>query len=193
MANKPMERTKCKARKRNGEQCGNRPLRGLSVCRMHGGASPQGRAAAKRRLAEQAVMNELERSKLTGKAVQGTTDPLGELQKLTTEMIHFKDQLTLRVNDLGDNLANYDEKGSEQVKTEIDVYLKVIDKLTKLLDIALKHDIEGKRLSLETAKAELVAAALFRVLNGIGVSNEQMETAKTMLHKELTTIAQTNQ
>lgn len=134
-------------------------------------------------------MTELERTALTGKALEGTTDPLGELQKLTTELIHMKDQLTQRVNDLRDNLSNFDDKRSEQIKAEVDIYLKVIASLTKTLDIALKHDIEGKKLAIEQAKAEMVASALFRVLAAIGLKPEQMDTAKLLMHDELTKLA----
>lgn len=173
----------CK-RVKNGKRCERSAMRGQEVCYSHGGNARQNKAAAKRRLAEQAVMVELERTKLTGKATQGTTNPLDELQKLTTELIHFKDQLTQRVNALGDNMAHYDEKDSETVKVEIDVYLKVIDKLTKTLDIALKHDIEGKKLELETAKAEMVAACLIRVLTALDLPRETAEQAKALLAVE---------
>lgn len=173
-----------------GRRCGNWAVKGTKVCRMHGGKAPQVKAKASERAIERKIMTELDRKKLTGKALVGTTKPLDELQKLTTELVYFKDQLTQRVNDLGDKLAHYNNENSESVKVEIDVYLKVIDKLTKTLDIALKHDIEGKKLSLETAKAELVAAALYRVLSGIGATREQIEHAKNLLHKELTAIAQ---
>ena len=165
-------------------------MRGQEVCYSHGGNASQNKAAAKRRLAEQAVIVELERTKLTGKALIGTTDPLSELQKLTTELVHFKDQLTQRVNTLGDGLAHYDAKNGETVKVEIDIYLKIIDKLTKTLDIALKHDIEGKKLEIETAKAEAVAAAMTRTMNALGLNREQVEQAREILHKELTSMAQ---
>lgn len=42
----------CGAKTRDGDPCRNAPLPGQLRCRMHGGASPQARAAAERRLAE---------------------------------------------------------------------------------------------------------------------------------------------
>ena len=41
----------CKAKKSNGEPCGNAPIRGGTVCRYHGGAAPAVIAAARVRLA----------------------------------------------------------------------------------------------------------------------------------------------
>jgi hypothetical protein len=40
----------CHATRRDGERCGNPPMRGQGTCRMHGGSSPQARRAAGRRL-----------------------------------------------------------------------------------------------------------------------------------------------
>lgn len=176
---------RCTAISRNtGERCGQWAMKGQTKCRYHGGKSPNALRKVKERQVEKKILTELERHKLTGKATQGSTDPLGELQKLTAELVHMKDQLTQRVNDLGDDLASYTAEGAETVKVEIDIYLKVIDKLTKTLDIALKHDIEGKKLSLETAKAELVAACLTRVLTALDLPKATTDRAKTLLAEE---------
>lgn len=176
---------RCTALSRNtGERCGQWAMKGQTKCRYHGGKSPNALRKVKERQVEKKILTELERKALTGKATQGNTDPLGELQKLTAELVHMKDQLTQRVNDLGDNLASYTAEGAETVRVEIDIYLKVIDKLTKTLDIALKHDIEGKKLSLETAKAELVAACLTRVLTALDLPKATTDHAKTLLAEE---------
>lgn len=42
----------CSARNRDGSPCKASPIRGATVCRMHGGASPQVKEAAARRLRE---------------------------------------------------------------------------------------------------------------------------------------------
>lgn len=45
-------RATCGAKTRDGDPCRNPPMSGATRCRMHGGATPRGRAAAERRLAE---------------------------------------------------------------------------------------------------------------------------------------------
>lgn len=47
----PLDPMRCTATRRNGEQCGSKPIRGGNVCRMHGGGAPQVKAKAERRLA----------------------------------------------------------------------------------------------------------------------------------------------
>jgi len=44
-------RRKCKAHKKDGSPCGRWPIRGATVCHTHGGAAPQVKLAAARRLA----------------------------------------------------------------------------------------------------------------------------------------------
>lgn len=173
----------CK-RVKNGKRCERSAMRGQEVCYSHGGNAPQNKAAAKRRLAERAIKTELERGKLTGKALIGTTDPLSELQKLTTELVYFKDQLVERVNALGDDITHFDAKNTEAARVVIDLYMRANKELTKTLDIALKHDIEGKKLALETAKAEMVAACLIRVLTALDLPRETAEQAKALLAVE---------
>ena len=48
----PQSRALCGAKTRDGDPCRNPPMSGATRCRMHGGATPRGRAAAERRLAE---------------------------------------------------------------------------------------------------------------------------------------------
>lgn len=46
--------TRCKAHRKNGDPCKNRPVNGATVCRMHGGGAPQVRKKAAERIAEAA-------------------------------------------------------------------------------------------------------------------------------------------
>jgi hypothetical protein len=48
----PMGDRRCKARNRSGERCRRAPVKGASVCSMHGGRAPQVIAAARTRVVE---------------------------------------------------------------------------------------------------------------------------------------------
>ncbi|MGB8505547.1 HGGxSTG domain-containing protein, partial [Mycobacterium sp.] len=68
------DRPRCTARTTGGAPCRKYPIRGANVCRVHGGAAPQVRAAAKRRL-EQAADVLVQR--LLGFALDGkVADPV---------------------------------------------------------------------------------------------------------------------
>lgn len=61
----PSSSALCGAKKRDGNPCGAAPLSGGKRCRRHGGASPQARAAAARRLAEQEAMEIMNKAIVT--------------------------------------------------------------------------------------------------------------------------------
>jgi hypothetical protein len=58
--------SKCKGHKRDGSSCKAWAVKGRLVCRMHGGASPQAKAATERRLALQAIDADIESFGLGG-------------------------------------------------------------------------------------------------------------------------------
>jgi hypothetical protein len=62
---------RCTAHCRSGGQCRGLAIRGATVCRMHGGAAPQVRAAAARRVATARLLRDLE---LAGYKLPDKTD-----------------------------------------------------------------------------------------------------------------------
>lgn len=73
----------CGAKKRDGEPCGAAPLKGAARCRNHGGSSPQAKAAAARRIAEQEAQELMEKAITTlglkGKDIDPATALLEEI------------------------------------------------------------------------------------------------------------------
>lgn len=127
-------------------------------------------------------------SDLAYKASEGVTNPLEELQKLVTESIILKDTLAEHVNSLKGDLVGTSFEGAEYVRGQILLYERAMDRTGKFLDYALKHNLEDKKIQIQAKQAELVAAALFRVLTSLQLDNDQMDEAKQLLHHELTTI-----
>lgn len=72
-------RVKCKARNRKGKQCGNVAEPGQEVCRLHGGASPQARAAAEKRLVRATITRTLEETLSAHEAASIGKDPIEHL------------------------------------------------------------------------------------------------------------------
>lgn len=88
-----MEPRRCGARSsRTGEPCRAWAVVGATVCVAHGGAAPQVRRAAARRLASEQVARKLAEVEVTP-----IGDPLEELERLAGEAIALKNFLASRV------------------------------------------------------------------------------------------------
>jgi hypothetical protein len=72
----PTDRAQCTAHKRNGDRCSNPPVRGATVCRMHGGSAPQVRAKANQRLIDMVMPAMRELRKIIDDPAAADTDKL---------------------------------------------------------------------------------------------------------------------
>lgn len=70
----------CTATKRNGKPCGLPPIKGGTVCHKHGGAAPQVRAAANRRLIEMVIPAMKELHKIINREDVADADKLRAIQ-----------------------------------------------------------------------------------------------------------------
>lgn len=181
---------KCSAvSRRTGEPCGSYAVKGALVCRKHGASAPQVKKAAKMNYARY-VVREKVRREVGELAVDvpiesRVTDPLIELQRLTTEAIHFKDVLGRMVNDLNHNIEHFTEEGSLQIRAAVQLYGEAMDRTAKFLDMAMKHDIAGKIVQVEAAKVSAISAAISRAIAAAGLTSEQENTVRNTLAIEL--------
>ena len=180
---------KCTAvSRRTGKPCGSYAVKGAVVCRKHGGSAPQIKKAAKLNYARY-VVKEKVRREVGALAVDvpiesRVTDPLIELQRLTTEAIHFKDVLGKMVNELKD-IERITTDGNVQIRAAVQLYGEAMDRTAKFLDMAMKHDIAGKIVQVEAAKVSAISAAISRALASAGLSSEQESTVRNTLAIEL--------
>jgi hypothetical protein len=144
--------------KRTGERCGRPPTAGISVCKWHGGGTKAARAKA--------AENELERrarTLLPEARRRQIDDPLTELLALTSEVIGFKDQVALLVGELSAMRYSTDA-GGEQLRAEIVVYERALDRSARtLVDIA-KLNIEERLVQVSERRLVLLARAVERIL-----------------------------
>lgn len=66
---------RCKARRHNGESCGNYAMIGGRVCHAHGGRAPQVRAAARRRSIQAYAWRRLARFQAEDRARRAAIEP----------------------------------------------------------------------------------------------------------------------
>lgn len=95
---------RCTARKRSGDQCRAFAVKGATVCRMHGGAAPQVRSAAKVRAAE------LEAHTVAARMVARAGVDVDPIEHLL-ESLHRAAAL---VEVWGEMVAGLDELGAER-------------------------------------------------------------------------------
>ena len=129
-----MQHRICSATRRDGEQCTAFAMRASSVCRMHGGASPQARTAAARRLAEAEATAAL--AALVPATVEPVADPFGELSRLAGEIVTARSAAAEMVSQL-DSLT---DPATGAARPELTLWLALVDRCSKLLGTMAKLD-----------------------------------------------------
>ena len=175
----------CTARaKSTGERCGSYPVKGATVCRVHGGAAVQVREAAKRRLATEAVEAEV-KATLAFEALEGVEDPLEALSLLASEALAMKESLAARVNSLKSIRYSAHGSGTEQLRAEVALYERAMDRAAKFLDLLAKSGFEERRVRLAEQQGQLVALALRRIFARLNLSAEQQALLPVVVPEEL--------
>lgn len=147
--------TRCTASKRNGERCGMPRVTGATVCRMHGGSAPQVKRAGARRLAESKV-----RQALDEVGIREVDNPLAELRALTGEVLAWKDALANHVAALEDRYRHTDDKGGEQLRAEVALYERALDRAGKLLETWARLGIDAMLADMQVRVTAMQVDAL---------------------------------
>lgn len=182
----PTDNTKlqCTATKRNKKRCGNAPVRGATVCRMHGGAAPQVQAKAAERVAQQEFDKEMERT-LARLKVAPVDNPLTVLAELAGQAVAFKDALAERVNRLNDNIRYTDARGSEQLRSEVALWERALDRCERFCTSMARLRIDDRLAKVEEAQVELLLAALDAGLIAVDVEPGRRAEAKMAAARHL--------
>lgn len=168
----------------NREQCRNTPVRGTNVCRMHGGSAPQVKAKAEERVAQQQFDEEMSRA-LARLKVAPVDNPLTVLAELAGQAVAFKDALAERVNRLNDDIRYEDMRGSEQLRSEVALWERALDRCERFVTSMARLKIDDRLAKVEEAQIELVLAALDAGLVAIDVAPDRRVAAKAAAARHL--------
>jgi hypothetical protein len=168
----------CTATNRHGEPCRNHPIRGGTVCRAHGGATPQARAAANRRLAEQKEARALRRGLA---AAYGENVPHIDHRDAMLRAVSWKyaEVLALRakVAELDDadhiwgrtreKTGGEDYGTTEEAKPHIwwTMLRQAEEQLVKFAAAASAAGCEERRIALAEQQGDMLAGALRTILD----------------------------
>lgn len=158
-----------------GQRCTKPPIRGGTVCAKHGGAAPQVREAARRRLLVREV--EAEALAVLGhEGIEQVGDPVLELGRLASEARALTTALARRVNALQD-IRYRGERGSEQLRSEVSLYERALDRTARFMEILARLGYESRRVQVTEDMAAQVAGALRSILHELDLSPEQERRA----------------
>lgn len=177
----PPGRAWCKGKsKQTGLPCEKFAIRGGTVCYYHGGRAPQVRAKAAERVVEEEV-----RQTLASLNVNPIDDPLTEMSRLAGQVVAFKDAIAVMVNNLEDRIRYEDVKGSEQLRSEVAVWERALDRCNTVLSSMARLKIDERLAAISEKQAAIVIAAIDAALDAVDVPREQRPAARKAAARHL--------
>lgn len=159
MATRPARRC-TSPRSRDGQPCTNYAMHGSTVCHAHGGKAPQTRRRAAERLAEQKARKLVD---TYNPAADPVENPVAGLLQLAGEIRHFKDYLAGRVMEMrNEDWRRSDDKGAEQLRAEIALYERALDRTARVLGELIKLDLEARLVRISEQQGAMLGEVIAR-------------------------------
>lgn len=136
------------------------PIKGSNRCRIHGGSAPQTRAKAARRLAEGRIRKAIDKVE-----VREVVDPIGELMRLAGEVVTWKDVMASHVAFLREDYRYDGDRAGEQLRAEVALYERAIDRTDKVLSNIAKLNLEERLVHVSELQAAKVASIIKRAVD----------------------------
>ena len=152
---------------------------GSGNCKWHGGASPNGRKHALQQRAERALYQY---------EAAPVENPLTALQALAGRALALEQAIGDIVNDLT-SIRYGSDAGGEQLRSEVAVLERAMDRAGRLLVDIAKLNIEDRLAKVTEAQTTMVADALAAVLGEMGLSAEQQRDARARVGRHLRSVA----
>jgi hypothetical protein len=177
---------KCGGTNRQGEPCGNPAGKntdhfGAGNCANHGGATPSGRVHA---------LNEQAQRLLYKHDAAPVRDPLEALQRLAGRALALEQTIGQLVNDLTSiRYESGGESGGEQLRAEVAVLERAMDRCGKLLVDIAKLNIEERMARVTEEQARIVSDALAVTFREMGLPAEQQRDAQARLGRHLRAVS----
>lgn len=207
---------KCTGHRRDGKPCGQPMMTGQTVCKMHGGKNPRAIEAAARRVQHAAAVEAVQTLGLpvdispTEALLQEVQWTAGHVHWLRGKVAELNERdlvwgTTRTETEIGGTLRiGLDEDGdvdsvgsvpsNKVIQTAApslwyDLYERERKHLVNVCTAALKAGVEERRVRLAESQGDLVATAIRRILDALGLTPDQQALVGTVVPRELRLIA----
>jgi hypothetical protein len=178
------ESRRCTAKNNKGGPCRRPAILGGNVCSSHGGRAPRVKAAALARVERKRTEVEFARLGM----IDRVDDPIGAMHDRVSESVAWLDHLRSKLPDDGD-YATWSGEAGEQAKVIVKLYVEALNMAHKFLESWIRLDMDGRRLKMDAAQAQLTFAHIVAVLDGAmtaaGLSAEQQVRLRAEIGKAL--------
>lgn len=157
------------------------------MCTSHGGRAPQVRARAAERVAVEKASRLAVR-----RGWERLDDPLGKLLDAAGEMEALKDALSEAAAGLKREQWRYPSRAGEQVRAELDLYLRYLRDFGQLLVQVNKLDVDGRVYAVKAVQAQQVASVLERALARLPLPADAVADARDFVVAELSRAPELN-
>lgn len=172
------QRSECVSPRKNGRgQCHGSLVGDGDKCRMHLGRKAQP-VMAEAKLREQAA------AELARFDPSPVSDPLAELAKLAGQAIAWKEVMGERINQL-DRIRYQDSRGTEQLRSEILLFERAIDRCATILTSMARLNIDDRMTGVRERTADMLTAALNAALTACGMDLETQIRAKDVFRDNI--------
>lgn len=172
----PPDEKRCTAKsKQRQARCQQPAMPYQRVCYWHGGRSPNALKGAREREALDKA-----RQFLAQNGYGQVEDPLEAMQDLASEIVATKDFFRQQIDTL-----RYQDRMGEQVRAEVTLYERALDRSMKVLKLLSDMGISERRTSLAESQAVMLQGAVTRILDALELTPKQRAIAGTVVPDEL--------
>lgn len=168
--------------KSTGERCRKAAIRGGTVCGTHGGSAPQTKAAAQRRLEEQAAAQAVTKYGLPRHV--DPHDALLEEVHRTAGAVSWLGQIVSTATDDRGKLVESTMFGL-QPSVWLKLYQQERDRLRQVAKTAIDAGIAERQVRLAEQQGELIAQVIRGILEDLGVADRPEVPTVVRRHLEL--------
>ena len=173
----------CGAKTRSGKPCQQRPIRGGTRCRMHGGATPRALAKANRRVIEARIQGELE-----ARGWEALADPVAAYADLAGEIWQWKEIARAHIADLQTWATVNIVTGVDEVSALVQIYERALERAQRSLADMLRIGLTAEHLRQARERPTLDQAQAFqRVLDQLLEQLQLTDAQRALVPQALAT------